>query len=167
MVLSAICHIHGWKVFGPHIENKDDVVISWLLRTEDSSNYFLLPAGWYQELPSDRLLNNTKIPSRQTQELTASAFSHGRPSRKHALVCLFEQQHKAAPCSHLVNMLWTEGKSGRQGKGCEGVPCSSGPNPSPFLSVNQHLASDKTSSRRHFLSQRSSHYLACRGLCSR
>lgn len=156
MVLSAICHIHGWKVFGPHIENKDDVVISWLLRTEDSSNNFLLPAGWYQELPSERLLNNTKIPSRQTQELTASA-----------LVCLFEQQHKAAPCSHLVNTHWTEGKSGRQGKGCEGVPCSSGPNPSPFLSVNQHLASDKTSSRRHFLSQRSSHYLACRGLCSR
>lgn len=156
MVLSAICHIHGWKVSGPHIENKDDVVISWLLRTEDSSNNFLLPAGWYQELPSDRLLNNTKIPSRQTQELTASA-----------LVCLFEQQHKAAPCSHLVNTLWTEGKSGRQGKGCEGVPCSSGPNPSPFLSVNQHLASDETSSRRHFLSQRSSHYLACRGLCSR
>lgn len=156
MVLSAICHIHGWKVFGPHIENKDDVVISWLLRTEDSSNNFLLPAGWYQELPSDRLLTNTKIPSRQTQELTASA-----------LVCLFEQQHQAAPCSHLVNTLWTEGKSGRQGKGCEGVPCSSGPNPSPFLSVNQHLTSDKTSSCRHFLSQRSSHYLACRGLCSR
>ena len=39
-----------------------ELVISWVSRTEESSNNFLLPVRWYKELLSDRLLNNTQIP---------------------------------------------------------------------------------------------------------